>query len=112
MTVRIYKGKPFGRVTAPPSKSMAHRYLICAALSEKSRVSSLAFSKDIEATVGCLKALGAFTDIFADTVEIGGINTEIEIEKELFCNESGSTLRFLIPICLLFGKTSCIAFLP
>ena len=41
---------PFGEVFAPPSKSMAHRYLICGALSEQSRVSGLAMSEDIKAT--------------------------------------------------------------
>lgn len=50
---------PFGEVFAPPSKSMAHRYLICGALSEQSRVSGLAMSEDIKATADCLKALGS-----------------------------------------------------
>ena len=105
MTVRIKPGVAQGRIKAPPSKSMAHRYLICGALSGGSVISGVDFSKDIEATIGCLKALGAKTEIDGDTVKIGGIDFKADIsEKILFCNESGSTLRFMIPICLLFDK--------
>jgi len=106
MTVTINPGKPFGRVKAPPSKSMAHRYLICSALSgEKSVISGVGTSKDIEATLGCLKALGANVNVSGNNVTIGGINFEKGISSDkLFCNESGSTLRFLIPICLMFGS--------
>ena len=59
MIVKISPSQAFGRVKAPPSKSMAHRLLICGALSKQSVISGVAFSKDIEATLGCLKALGA-----------------------------------------------------
>ena len=60
MIVKIKKSTAFGRVKAPPSKSMAHRLLLCGALSQgESVISGLAFSKDIEATLGCLKALRA-----------------------------------------------------
>ena len=104
MIVKINKGKAMGTVSAPPSKSMAHRYLICAALSGGSRVNGLAFSKDIEATLSCLKALGAKVNINGDSVDIGGLNANDQVKDELFCNESGSTLRFLIPICLLFNR--------
>ena len=104
MTVKISKGKAFGEIFAPPSKSMSHRYLICGALSGKSLVSGLSFSEDIKATLGCLEALGADIKIDGNTADIGGIDTQKDIKTELFCNESGSTLRFLIPICMLFGK--------
>ncbi len=105
MDVKIEKGVAKGRIAAPPSKSMAHRYLICAALSGGSTVSGVAFSEDIKATLGCLKALGAEVKIDGDTVNIGGININKDFTSaKMFCNESGSTLRFLIPICLLFGK--------
>ncbi len=104
MALRINKGKAKGTVTAPPSKSMAHRYLICAALSKGSKIGNIAFSKDIEATVNCLKALGANLKIGADTVEAGGIDFSFNKVQELFCNESGSTLRFIIPLCLLFNQ--------
>ena len=106
MIAKIEKSKAFGCVSAPPSKSMAHRYLICAALSKyKSQICGVDFSKDIKATLGCLKALGADIQIEGDDVKIGGIDTNGDIySNTLFCDESGSTLRFLIPISLLFDK--------
>ena len=106
MVVKIKKSTAFGRVTAPPSKSMAHRYLICGALSGgKSKISGISFSQDIEATLGCLEALGADIAVEGDTVTLGGIDINKGIKSNmLFCNESGSTLRFLIPLCLLFDE--------
>lgn len=104
MTVKIKKSTASGRIAAPPSKSMAHRYLICGALSGESLIKGLAFSEDINATLGCLKALGAKIEIKDNTVLIGGIDFNKEITEPLYCSESGSTLRFLIPICLLFDR--------
>ena len=105
MNIRIIPSKASGCIMAPPSKSMAHRLLICAALGKGSVINNVSFSNDIEATLGCLKALGADIKIAGDRVTIGGIGTMNSLgEDSLFCNESGSTLRFLIPICLLFGK--------
>ena len=105
MVVTINKSRAYGRVTAPPSKSMAHRYLICGALSPESEIKGVGFSEDIKATLSCLASLGANIEIKGDTVKIGGIDINKEIKSDkLFCNESGSTLRFLIPLCLLFGK--------
>ena len=105
MVVTINKSRAYGRVTAPPSKSMAHRYLICGALSPESEIKGVSFSEDIKATLSCLASLGANIEIKGDTVKIGGIDINKEIKSDkLFCNESGSTLRFLIPLCLLFGK--------
>lgn len=105
MICKINKGVANGEVKAPPSKSVAHRMLICGALSEKSIIRSVAFSEDILATIDCLKALGADVNITDDTVTIGGIdfNSAFDV-KNLSCRESGSTLRFLIPLCLLFGR--------
>ena len=106
MTVKIAKGIARGRITAPPSKSMAHRYLICGALGEgKSVISGIDFSDDVKATLDCLKLLGASVTANESNVTIGGLNPEkIKDGLQLFCNESGSTLRFLIPLCLLTGK--------
>lgn len=105
MTVKIKKGTASGRVKAPPSKSMAHRYLICAALSKGSVVKGVSFSRDIKATLSCLEALGAKIEVQGDTVSIGGINPQGKIKSnKLFCDESGSTLRFLLPLCLLFDE--------
>ena len=105
MKVQITKSTPCGAIVAPPSKSLAHRALICGALSDNSKIENLAFSKDITATLGCLKALGATADICENTAKIGGLNPfEITENVVLDCNESGSTLRFLFPLCLLSGK--------
>lgn len=105
MIATIEKGTAYGRVEAPPSKSVSHRYLICGALSGGSVIENVAFSEDIKATLNCLKALDAECDIDGSTVKIGGISPDKAIKStELFCNESGSTLRFLIPLCLLFGQ--------
>ena len=103
MKVKIEKGILGGVVTAPPSKSMAHRLLICAAASDESLIENVAFSKDIEATLNALKALGAKVEVSGDKVKIGSL-FKGEITPEFSANESGSTLRFLIPICVLSGE--------
>lgn len=105
MIATIEKGTAYGRVEAPPSKSVSHRYLICGALSGGSVIENVAFSEDIKATLNCLSALGAEYEIDGSTVKTGGISPDKAVKcTELFCNESGSTLRFLIPLCLLFGQ--------
>ncbi len=105
MIATIEKGTAYGRVEAPPSKSVSHRYLICGALSFGSVIENVAFSEDIKATLNCLGALGAEYEINGSTVKTGGISPDKAVKcAELFCNESGSTLRFLIPLCLLFGQ--------
>ncbi len=105
MIATIEKGTAYGRVEAPPSKSVSHRYLICGALSFGSVIENVAFSEDIKATLNCLSALGAQIEIDGSTVKTGGISPDKAIKSnELLCNESGSTLRFLIPLCLLFGQ--------
>lgn len=102
MIVSIEKSTAFGEILAPPSKSMAHRCLICGALSDKSEIKNIDFSEDIKATLSCLEALGAKVEVEGNTVKIGGLMSSKKIKSnELFCNESGSTLRFLIPLCLL-----------
>ena len=109
MVVEVKKGKAIGQIDAPASKSMAHRSLICGALSKKSVIKGVAFSEDIKATIGCLQALGAEVEINGDTVIIGGLlQNEKRIENPLFCNESGSTLRFLLPLCLLKDEAICL----
>lgn len=105
MTVNIKKSTASGTVFAPPSKSISHRALICASLTDNSNVFNLAFSNDITATLNCLETLGAKVQKNGDTVSVGKLNPfEIADNTEIFCNESGSTLRFLIPLCMLSGK--------
>lgn len=101
MRVEIAKGQACGTVFAPPSKSMAHRNLICAALSEKSQVSRVSFSQDILATLDCLEALGATINKQGDEINLGGLDPAVCKSTILDCRESGSTLRFILPLCLL-----------
>ena len=102
MTVTIYPSSPTGSVKAPPSKSMAHRLLICAGIAQgKSRIYGVSFSEDILATIDCLKALGADIRTEGSCVEISGTDPEGPACAVLPCRESGSTLRVLIPVCAL-----------
>ena len=106
MDIKIMPSKASGEITAPPSKSMAHRALIFGAFSEKSVIKNVAFSKDIEATIGCLKSLGAKIDINGNTVTVGGLVIKnIPENAVLDCFESGSTLRFFLPLCMAAGKS-------
>ena len=104
----IAKFKPCrlkGQISAPPSKSMAHRYLIGAALSkEKCLLTGVDYSEDILASIDCLKALGAEVNIQNDTVSINPKNFMKAENPVLECRESGSTLRFFIPLALCMGK--------
>ena len=98
MRVKIYPSRAHGTATAPPSKSMAHRLLICAALAEgSSRIEGVALSEDIRATLRCLDALGAQSRLDGDTVYMTGAFPRVR--GLLDAGESGSTLRFIIPIC-------------
>ena len=103
MTVTVSPSKAKGAVQAPPSKSMAHRYLIAAGLANGiSVIKGLSPSEDILATMDCLKALGAKIDFDGTTATVEGIDPKISCGHfSLPCRESGSTLRFFIPLCLL-----------
>ncbi len=93
-----------GTISAPPSKSMAHRFLLGAALSgENCVLSGVDFSEDILATIDCLKALGAKIKIEGDTLSIDQKDFMNKINPILECRESGSTLRFFIPLALCLG---------
>ncbi|MBR2638975.1 MAG: 3-phosphoshikimate 1-carboxyvinyltransferase [Oscillospiraceae bacterium] len=107
MIAEIKPSKGRGIMEAPPSKSMAHRLLICGGLSEgKSVIKGISSSEDMKATLDCLSAIGAKYEIEGDTVTITGADIRnIPEGAVLKCRESGSTLRFFIPICLLDGKT-------
>ena len=98
-----------GTVTAPSSKSMGHRFLICAALAQgESWIRDVSFSKDIAATRRCLEALGA--TIMEGPGEKGRktyfVKGQPPHQKSplMDCGESGSTLRFLIPLAALDGN--------
>jgi len=108
MIVEIQPGRACGTVAAPPSKSMAHRLLICAGLAQgTSRISGVDFNEDILATIDCLRALGATCTVEGDTVTVCGTDVRrAQPKAALHCRESGSTLRFFIPLALLCGETT------
>jgi 3-phosphoshikimate 1-carboxyvinyltransferase len=99
------EGKPAGAVYPPASKSISHRALICAALSGGGLISHLAENDDTEATIRCLTALGAKLLVDGDTVGVADRATG-RGSRTLDCGESGSTLRFMLPIAAAFGGHS------
>lgn len=107
MNVRIEQSKAAGAVAAPPSKSLSHRHIICAALSEGiSVVSNVSYSADINATLECIRALGATAKVDGDRVTIEGSKGPVTEPVIFNCNESGSTMRFFMGIAMLFGCDS------
>ena len=97
MTVECTPSVLSGTIQSISSKSHAHRVLICAALSEKpTKIYCNVMSKDIAATIACLKSMGTEIIIDGDTITV--IPTEFNKDSSLDCNESGSTLRFLMPV--------------
>ena len=133
MDITIFPGKLKGTITAPPSKSYAHRTLICAALTEgTSNIEGIAVSEDIRATLDCISSLGSIFIYDSETglAQVRGIQSSMQSDKKsgsvcndpmqnltqsksqiprkefsdswpVFpCRESGSTLRFMIPLAL------------
>ena len=114
MTVTILPSKANGKIEAPPSKSMAHRLLICAGLAGgTSVIQNIDFSEDILATIDCLRALGIEISCGDRCATVrnplrAGENLPEKakvIPATLDCRECGSTLRFMIPLCLMSGQT-------
>ena len=114
MIVNIEKGRAKGCVSAPPSKSMAHRLLICAALSSgESVIHGMSDCEDVRATLDCLSALGVPFEQNGDTVKIKGIDArEMSASAPLSCRESGSTLRFFVPLCMISGNNTMLTGAP
>lgn len=109
--LKLHPKKLNGAVTVPPSKSMAHRAVICASLADgRSVISNIQLSDDIKATIEGMQAFGAVILHEEDTLTIDGIGTgKTRRNNEIDCNESGSTLRFLVPLATLFeGETRFI----
>ena len=95
--------KLIGTVSAPSSKSVAHRALICAALAGAgSVVSGIGNSKDVSVTLECLRTLGVDISVDGDSVSFGD-RVHMQGKQILDCYESGSTLRFMIPIVAALG---------
>ena len=104
-------GNITGTVKAPPSKSMAHRALICAGLADgKSAIDNIAASEDLLATMDCLRALGAGINYDPSELraEVTGADPAARGEASLCCRESGSTLRFMLPLCALSDKPAVL----
>ena len=108
MQVNIIPGKGAGTVKAPPSKSFAHRMLLCGALAEEqSVISGISQSQDMLATLDCLTALGGSYTMEGDTVTLRR-GDSLPLSHAVYpCRESGSTLRFFIPLALALGQGGC-----
>lgn len=105
MIVTISPSRAAGTVSVPPSKSMAHRALLAGALSAGSTVTGIGSCEDVRATIACLQGLGASIEQQGDTVRIGGLTPfTVRPTGALPCAESGSTLRFLLPLCMLSSE--------
>ena len=105
VTIRPSPGGIGGVIAAPPSKSMAHRAVLCAALAVgRSHITHLEFSKDISATLSAAAQLCAAVDTGADNATVQGLGHFLPLTAPVDCCESGSTLRFLIPIASLTGQ--------
>ena len=106
MKIKIEKGTARGRICAPASKSATHRLLICAAMCDGvSRISGATMSEDILATIDCLRAFGARIESSGDSLLVTGCDLSSASASEPLCaRESGSTLRFLVPLAMLSGN--------
>ena len=100
--VKITPTKLQGKVQVPPSKSLAHRAIICAGLANGvSRIDNIEYSKDIQATIKAMKSLGTKIEEYDDYLIIDGSSTDTKQNSEIDCEESGSTLRFMVPISIV-----------
>jgi len=103
--VKVFPSLLSGAVKAPPSKSLSHRALICAGLSKgTSVISNLIYSEDIIATMSSLEKLGVKFHKKADKVTVQGVKKIKKMHEKIDCNESGSTIRFLIPLFSLSNE--------
>ena len=107
MTLTIIPSQLKGVITPPPSKSQAHRLLIAAALARgESVIHNIALSRDVRATMACLEELGAEFTLEGNRITVRGMGANAMSPcrrmayPHLDCGESGSTLRFLIPVAL------------
>lgn len=108
MNMSIFCASAQGKINAIPSKSVAHRLLICAAFADMpTRIRCDETNEDIEATVACLSALGANVVRNAPYYDVTPVSkNDVKQNASLQCNESGSTLRFLLPVAAALGASS------
>ncbi len=103
--VTLFPASVNGEIEVPPSKSLSHRALICASLAKgKSIIDNVLLSEDIKATMSSLEKLGAKFDTQGNSIIVTGVKKTKHHGEEIDCNESGSTIRFLIPIFSLTNK--------
>lgn len=114
MNVKIYPGKINNSIIVPPSKSDSHRAIICAALAHgKSTIKNVIYSDDINATINAMDILGAKIERKEDSLVIEGISNFQDWKHiEVDCQESGSTLRFVLPLFSLTGDEVTITGRP
>lgn len=115
MDIKVYPGRLSGRVEIPSSKSYSHRCIIAAALAEgMSRVSGVTASKDIEVTSEAMRTLGAEISADGDVYTVTGHGFDDDglrdgvsgVKMDIDCCESGSTLRFIIPVAAVLGANA------
>lgn len=100
--IKIKPKQLSGCVQVPPSKSMAHRAIICAALAKgQSIISGIEYSQDIKATISAMRSLGTIIIEYDDYLEIDGTTTFLKNKCDIDCEESGSTLRFMVPVSIV-----------
>jgi 3-phosphoshikimate 1-carboxyvinyltransferase len=104
-SIIIYHSTLKGEIKTPPSKSICHRAMLCAGLSDGvSVIDNVVLSQDVLATIGVLRNLGVIVQIEGNTLRINGSQELQIINENFYCNESGSTLRFIIPIVATAGS--------
>lgn len=104
MNAVLHPGLLRGSVRVPPSKSAAHRMLIAAALADApTEMEISALNEDILATIGCLRALGAEIERTDAGLRVRPIGASPRAQASLRCGESGSTLRFMLPVAAALG---------
>lgn len=109
MTATLSPSTLGGRIAAIPSKSDAHRVLICAALADRPTTFALPVrSADIDATIACLRALGADITLADGRCTVVPLTTPTA-SPLLDCGECGTTLRFLLPVAAALGGNATFA---
>lgn len=114
--VEITPATLMGSVNIPPSKSMSHRSIFCAALSDGiSNIRNVLMSEDIQATCQCMEAIGAKIKIKPTDekkglyhLRIQGVSRPVKKRETVDCGESGSTIRFLLPLIAIMNETMVV----
>lgn len=105
MDIVVHKSKLEGVIKIPPSKSESHRFIINSCLAKGiNEVKNIVYSEDIKATIQGLENLGAKIEKKENSLIIDGMPLKVK-NNYINCNESGSTIRFLIPIGASTGES-------